>query len=107
VQINLSGHHYTVSDRTRTYVEAEAAKLEKFFSPIIDVHATITEEGRRHKADLVVNIQAHTLKSSGEDEKIYPAIDQAVNRMVSQLKKMHDKQRDHRGENRDELSIGG
>ena len=107
VQVFISGHHYTVSDRTKTYVETETEKLEKFYSPVIDVHTTITEEGKRHKVDLVVNIHARTLKSSGEDEKIYPAIDQAVNRMISQLKKVHDKQRDHRSEKRNELSIGG
>ena len=57
--------------------------------------------------DLVVNIHARTLKSAGEDEKLYPAIDQAFNRMVSQLKKVHDKKKNYRGESRDELSIGG
>lgn len=107
VQTSISGHHYTVSDRTKAYVESEITKLEKFYAPLISVDTTITEEGRRHKVDLVVNIHARTLKSSGEDEKIYPAIDQAFNRMVSQLKKVHDKKKDHRGESRDEISIGG
>ena len=107
VQVFISGHHYSVSERAKTYVETEVEKLEKFYSPVIDVHVTLTEEGRTHRADLVVNIHSRTLKSTGSDEKVYPAIDQAVNRMISQLKKVHDKQRDHRGESRDEMSIGG
>ena len=107
MQISITGHHYSVSERTKTYVETEAEKLEKFYAPIIDIHATITEEGRLHKVDLVVNIHARTLKSSGEDEKIYPAIDQATNRMISQLKKVHDRKKGHRGDKRDELSIEG
>ena len=94
----VSGHHYTVSDRTREYAEQELGRMEKFYSPIIDAHITITEEGRLHKVDLVVNVQAHSFKSSGEDEKVYPAIDQAANRMTKQLKKHHDKQKDHRPE---------
>ena len=57
--------------------------------------------------NLVVNVHEHTLKSSGESDKIYPAIDQANNRLISQLKKLNDKQRSHRGESCEELSIGG
>ena len=55
----------------------------------------------------MVNVHGHTLKSSGADDRIYSAIDQAANRMVSQLKKLHDKQRTHRGDSRGELSTGG
>jgi putative sigma-54 modulation protein len=98
VKISVAGHHYTVSDRARGYVDAEVGKLEKFYSPIIDAHTTITEEGKRHKVDLVVNVQAHTLKSTGEEQKVYPAIDNAVKRMTTQLKKLHDKQKGHRPE---------
>ena len=105
MQVSVSGHHYTVSERTRTYVEEEMAGLEKFFSPLVDVHATISEEGGENKVDLVVNVHAHTLKSSGGADKIYPAIDQAINRMISQLKKLKAKQKDHRGESHEEPSI--
>lgn len=107
MQVSVSGHHYNVSDRTRQYVQAEAEKLEKFYHPLIDVHATITEEGREHRADLVVRVHAQTLKSTGSSEKVYTAIDQAMNRMTSQLKKVHDKRRDHRGEPREEIRAGG
>lgn len=94
--ISVSGHHYTVSDRTRKYVDGGLARLEKFYTPVIDAHLTITEEKRVHKVDLIVHVQAHTFKSSGEDEKVYPAIDLAIDRMTKQLKKHHDKQKGHR-----------
>jgi ribosomal subunit interface protein len=99
VKISVAGHHYSISDRTKTYVAEELEELEKFFSPIIDAHLTITEESKQHKVDLVVNVQAHTLKSSGEGEKVYHAIDQSLKRMTSQLGRLHDKQRGHRAEN--------
>ena len=43
--ISVSGHHYTVSDRTRTYADGELARLEKFYTPCIDAHRMITEKG--------------------------------------------------------------
>ena len=105
--ISVSGHHYTVSDRTRTYADGELARLEKFYTPVIDAHLTITEEGRLYKVDLVVNVQAHSFKSGGEDDKVYPAIDQSIDRMVKQLKKHHDKQKGHRAEPHADQEIGG
>ena len=101
--ISVSGHHYTVSDRTRTYADGELARLEKFYTPVIDAHLTITEEGRLYKVDLVVNVQAHTFKSGGEDDKVYPAIDQTV----KQIKKHHDKQKGHRAEPHADQEVGG
>jgi ribosomal subunit interface protein len=74
-------------------VDEEVGKLEKFYSPIVDAHTTITEKGKHHKVDLVVNVQAHTLKSTGEDAKVYPAIDASIKWMTTQLKKLYDKQR--------------
>ena len=99
--------HVSVSEGTKRYIEDEGAKLEKFYSPVIDANVKISEEGRQHKVDLVVHIHAHTLKSSGEEEKIHSAIDQAINRMISQLKKLHDKQKRFRGENREEPTSEG
>jgi putative sigma-54 modulation protein len=107
VTISVSGNHYTVSNRMRTYADGEMARLEKFYTPFIDAHRTITEEGRLHKIDLLVNVQAHTLKSSGEDYKVYPAIGQSIDRMVKQLKKHHDKQNGPCAEAHADQEIGG
>ena len=95
MQVSVSGHHYTVSERTRSYIQGETAKLEKFYSPVVDAHATITEEGREHRVDLAVSVHAHTLKSAGA----------ADNRMISQLKKLRDKQRSRRVDSREEVSV--
>ncbi len=105
MQVSVSGHHYTVSERTRSYIQGETAKLEKFYSPVVDAHATITEEGREHRVDLAVSVHAHTLKSAGAADKLRPAIDQTINRMISQLKKLRDKQRSRRVDSREEVSV--
>ncbi len=54
-----------------------------------------------------MNVQAHTFKSSGEDYKVYPAIDQSIDRMVKQLKKHHDKQNGPCAEAHAGQEIGG
>lgn len=92
MQIMISGQHFELSDRIKTHVESRAHKLERFYDPIVDCQVKISEE-KLKKADLIVNVHKHLLKASADAESVYVAIDQAMDRMERQLKKLHDKQR--------------
>ena len=98
MQISVSGHHYDISDGFKSYVEEEATKLERFYSPIIGCQLTVTPEGRMLRVDIVVNVHAQTLKASHESDSIHVSVDGAMGKMVRQLKKLHDKRRKPRPE---------
>ncbi len=93
MQISITGHHYHISDTTREHIQGEADKLERFYSPLTDCHVTVTKEGDDYRTDVVVNLHGQTLKSSDSQGKLYPSIDAAMDKMVRQLKKLHDKRR--------------
>ncbi len=93
MQVVIAGHHFAVSDRMRAHIESEVAKLERFYSPVIDCHLTITDENWVRRADFVVRLHAQVLKASHEDEKAYTAIDGAMEKMARQLKRLNDKRR--------------
>ena len=93
MKVMISGHHYELSETTRDYIEAESAKLERFYTPILGCQVTIAKEERMEKADVVVSLHGQSLKSSDESDKLYPAIDGAIDKMIRQLKKVHDKRR--------------
>ncbi len=97
MQISISGHHFNISDRIKSYVEKEATKLERFYTPLIDCQVTITQESRGLKASVVVHVHAQNLRSTHEADKVYLAVDGAMGKMVRQLKKLHDKRRKPRG----------
>jgi ribosome-associated translation inhibitor RaiA len=54
VEISVTGHHVSLSENTRSQIQDDAAKLERFYSPLLECHITITEEGRDKKANVVV-----------------------------------------------------
>ena len=93
MQVSITGHHYQISDTLRKHIQGESDKLERFYSPLIGCQVTITKEGDDYRADVVVNLHGQTLKSSDVQAKLYPAIDGAMDKMVRQLKKLHDKRR--------------
>ena len=93
MRVSISGHHFNISDRFRSYIEDEAAKLERFYTPLIDCQVTLTQENRVMKVGVVVHVQAQNLRATHKDEKPYPAVDGAMDKMERQLKKLHDKRR--------------
>jgi putative sigma-54 modulation protein len=95
MQVVISGKHFDLSDRLRSHIEARADKLQRFYDPIIDCQVKVTEE-KAKRADLIVNVQKHLLKATGEAGSIYLAVDQAMEKMERQLKKLNTKQRSKR-----------
>ena len=89
MQVVISGKHFDLSDRLKSHVEGRAQKLQRFYDPILDCQAKISEE-KLKRADLLVNIHKHVLKASAEADSIYVAIDSAMDKMERQLKKLHE-----------------
>ena len=96
MEISVTGHHVNLSEGTRSQIQDEASRLERFFSPLLECHVTIAEEGRNKKANIVVHVHAQTLTSAHEAERLSAAVDGALQKMQRQLKKLHDKRRNHR-----------
>ena len=96
MEISVTGHHVNLSENTRSQIQDDAAKLERFYSPLLECHVTITEEGRNKKASVVVHVHAQTLTAANKAERLPLAVDGALQKMERQLKKLHDKRRNHR-----------
>lgn len=97
MQVSISGHRYDLSDRLRVYVEKELEKLGRFYTPLLDCQVTLSQERRKRKANIVVHVHAQVLTASHEADKVYAAVDGAMDKMGRQLKRLHDKRRYHRG----------
>ena len=97
MQLEITGHHFSISDRIREYVAENTGKLEKFYTPILGCHVTITQEGRSFRVHMTAHVHGQSLVSRYEADKVYVALDAATDRMVRQLKKLHDKRRKPRG----------
>jgi putative sigma-54 modulation protein len=96
MQVFFEGHHFQITDAARAYTQSAIEKIERFYSPIIDCHVTLTHENDLYRADMITRVQGQTLKSSDHDVKLYKAVDEAVEKMSRQLRKLHDKRRDYR-----------
>ena len=95
MQIVISGHHYHVSDSTRTHIKASVSRFERFYTPVLGCHVTIKEDPA-FRVDIIVNVHGQTLKASNTGSKLFPVIDGSAKKMIRQLKKLRDRRRKHR-----------
>ncbi len=99
VRIDAKGSK--LSDSTKDHIEECCAKLNQFFDKITDIEVVIdTQEKHKYatKVEVVVRMPGQRLAGTGETtgDNLFKAIDEAVEKAETQLRRHHDKRVDHR-----------
>ena len=95
MQITLTARHFDLTNPIRDYVEQSCEKLTKYFDHIINIHMTLSLENARNIVEMSLHASKFNLQSISEEMDMYLAIDNAVDKMEIQLKKLKDKVTDH------------
>jgi putative sigma-54 modulation protein len=95
MQISVSGQHLEVTDSLRDYVTTKLGKLERHFDKVTKIHAVLSVEKLRQKAEATVHINGADLFAESEDENMYAAIDALTDKLDRQVKKHKEKRSDH------------
>ncbi len=99
VRIDAKGSK--LSDSTKDHIEDSCTKLNNFFDKITDIEVILdTQEKHKHATtvEVVIRVPNQRLAGKGEtvDGNLFKAIDGAIAKAETQLKKHHDKLLDHR-----------
>lgn len=97
MNIVITGRHFNVTDPIKKHANEKISKLDKFLSKIIEVHAILTVEKDRHTAELTAIGKDMKVTAVETTSDMYVSIDMAVMSLEKQLKKLHDKVKEHRG----------
>jgi|SRR3989339_74859 len=81
------------------YVDEKLAKIHKFYPKIISVAVELSRNSKHHsgpvfRAEVNVLVPGHLLRVVEFAYDIKPAIDQARDKLVRQLQKIHSKEQD-------------
>ena len=111
MDVVVSSRHCEVSDRFREHVEEKLARLEKHNHRIIRVEVLLEKETRPREPDRAVRVEL-TAKSRGpivraeaSAEDKMAALDLALDKMASQMRRAADRRKVHRGQHKPE-SVG-
>jgi ribosomal subunit interface protein len=103
VDIVVKSRHCEVSDRFRSHTEEKLARLEKHDHRVIRVEVEVEMEPNPRQQDRAVRVQLTALskgpviraEASAEDKMA--ALDMALDRMTTQMRRAADRKKVHRG----------
>jgi len=98
MNVSFSSRHVDISDDSKEYTMQKVEKLGRIYDRITDVKAIISKENKAFLAEFVINVpNYHTIVVKKDSEKLYSAIDSAINICERELQEYKGKKRDRKG----------
>jgi len=94
MKVKITARHFELTDELKNHVNEEVDKLTRFFDNIISANAVLTVEGYRHMAEISLKVYGSTLTGTGESDQMNISIEQAIDKLSTQLKKYKGKLKD-------------
>jgi ribosomal subunit interface protein len=102
MDVVVTGRHVELSDRFRSHVTEKLARLEKHDHRIIRVQVEVEQERNPRQADRAVRLEltafskGPVIRAEAAAEDKMGALDLALDKMASQMRKAADRRRVHR-----------
>jgi len=98
MSIEITGRNVEVSNSMRDYAGKRLDKLVAEFPRVEKIHMILDVQKFTHLAEVVVHAARHIqLESKATSENMYASIDEAIDKVESQLRKTLDKRHEHKG----------
>lgn len=91
MQVSVTGHHVTVTEAMRAYVEKKMERIVRHFDHVIDVHCILTVEKLAQKAEATLKVRGNDIHADATDENMYAAIDAMTDKLDRMVKKRKEK----------------
>lgn len=104
MHVTVTFRHMEATEPLRTYAEEKTDRLAKYLSEPIEVHWVLTVEKIRHLADATIIGSGVSIKAQGDTADMYSAIDMAIEKLETQVRKHKEKIKAHKPLNHAEPS---
>ena len=96
MKISITGRHVDITNALSSYIKTKFQKLKKYSENIINIHTILTVEKERMKAEATLKTKNGNLFAANEENNMYAAIDEIVEKLDRQLKKQKEKIKNYR-----------
>ncbi|CAA9554982.1 MAG: Ribosome hibernation promoting factor Hpf [uncultured Thermomicrobiales bacterium] len=102
MELLIRGHDIAVTDEIREYVARRTQKLDHLIDRVVDAQLELRTRHNRTGGDittaqLTLQTRRNILRAEERDQNPLRAIDQAVDKMIRQIRRYHDKRTDRKG----------
>ena len=96
MKIHLVARKTKLTQSIKDFIESKLSKMQEFVDNIVWAQVIISVEKKIHSAEVVLHAGHQTMKAAAESDDLYAAIDKAMTKMESQVKKYKEKFSEHR-----------
>lgn len=104
MQISITARHFDLTKAIRDHVETSCLKLKKYFDQIISIHVTLAWENNRNICEMSLHASKFGLQSQSEEVDMYLSIDNTIDKMEAQIKKLKERVTNHQKRSLKEIS---
>ena len=83
----ISGKNINVTDGLKTAIHEKIGKLERYFTPETEVHATLSVEKDRHTIEVTIPMKGTIIRAEQTSDDMYTSIDLVEEIIERQLRK--------------------
>jgi putative sigma-54 modulation protein len=95
MNLNISGHHLSLTTALRDYVTEKLQRVERHFDHLINADVILSVEKLRHKAEATIHARGVDLHAEEVCENMYAAIDGLIDKLDQQTRRLKERTRDH------------
>lgn len=96
MQIHFTGRNIEITPALKTFTTEKMQRIERRFTNINAVNVTFLVENVMQIAEATVHINGVDLHATARSEDMYSAIDELVDKLLTQITKHKEKLTDHR-----------
>lgn len=97
MQVTTTFRQMPSSDALREYAEGKITKLEKYYQGLIEARIAFSAGKTSQKAEVTVKGNGFRVRGEESAEDAYAALDLVVDKLSRQLRRQHDRLKDHHG----------
>jgi len=99
MNLTLTGRHLEITPYLKAHVDEKVKKLDHFNSHIIKAEIVLLKEGAKDVAEGKVHMSHTVLAATGQGKDMYMAVNDVIDKLVSQLLRQQGKFQDRKRPN--------
>lgn len=91
----ITGKHIEISPEIKGFIEKSLERIEKYENHILDCVVVVEANEKRYNVEIEIHVKKHVFTGSDESFDLTTSIDNAINKVKTQLKKFEEKKHEH------------
>jgi putative sigma-54 modulation protein len=94
--VSISARHEELSDTVKESITSQIMKLSRYNNHIVDANILVDRHNSTYKVDVSIQLPGSVITACHEDYDQFVALDVALEKTKTQIKKLKEKSVDHR-----------